>query len=165
MRKTFKPNYCTYQLEVKKQFVKALSKEGECFKNICTKFPGLTIEKLISGIFDGTQVRKLINDQEFLSSMSQQEFYAWDAFVKLVKNFFGNRKASNYKELVANFLSSFENIGAKMSIKVHFLRGHLDFFPENLGALSDEQGERFHYDISEMEERYQGRWDALMLAD
>ena len=52
-----------------------------------------------------------------------------------------------------------------MSIKVHFLHSHLDLFPENLGALSDEQEERFHQDISEMEERYEGRWEAVMLAD
>ena len=58
------------KLGVMKQFVKALSKEGECFKYIFTKFPGLTIEKLKSGIFDGPQIRKLINDQEFPSSMS-----------------------------------------------------------------------------------------------
>ena len=30
-----------------------------------------------------------------------------------------------------------------MSIKVHFLHSHLDRFPENLGDVSDEQGERF----------------------
>ena len=52
-----------------------------------------------------------------------------------------------------------------MSIKVHFLHSHLDCFPENLGALSDELRERFHQDVKEMEERYQGRWDAVMLAD
>ena len=88
------------KLGVMKQFVKALSKEGECVKYTCIKFPGLTIEKLKSGIFDGPQITKLINDQEFPSSMSQQEFCAWDAFVKVVKNFFGNRKASNYEELL-----------------------------------------------------------------
>jgi len=31
--------------------------------------------------------------------------------------------------------------------------------------VSDEQGERFHQDISNMELRYQDRWDATMLAD
>ena len=148
-----------------KQFVKALNKEGACFKYICGKFPGLAIKKLKAGIFNGPQIRKLMNDHEFPSSMSKEEFYAWDAFVKVVKNFFGNKKASNYKELVANLLSSFEDIGAKMSIKVHFLHSHLDRFPKNLGALSDEQGERFHQDVKEMEERYQGRWDAVMLDD
>ena len=40
---------------------------------------------------------------------------------------------------------------------------HLDLFLENLGALSDEQGERFHQDISEIEERYQGRCGVVML--
>ena len=52
-----------------------------------------------------------------------------------------------------------------MIIKLHFLHSHLDRFPENLGALSDEQGERFHQDILTMEERYQGRWDAHMMAE
>ena len=100
------------KLGVMKQFVKALNKKGACFKYICVKFPGLTIEKLKAGIFNGPQIRKLINDHEFPSSMSKEEFYTWDAFVKVVKNFFGNKKASNYKELEANLLSSFEDIGA-----------------------------------------------------
>ncbi|KAI6651376.1 hypothetical protein LOD99_5343 [Oopsacas minuta] len=55
--------------------------------------------------------------------------------------------------------------GCNMSTKVHFLYSHLDKLPENLGAVSDEQGERFHQDLMTMEERYQGRWDRHMLAD
>jgi len=35
----------------------------------------------------------------------------------------------------------------------------------NLGDYSEEQGERFHQDIKEMERRYQGRWDINMMAD
>jgi len=35
-----------------------------------------------------------------------------------------------------------------MSLKIHFLHSHLDFFPSNLGDFSDEHGERFHQDIS-----------------
>lgn len=52
-----------------------------------------------------------------------------------------------------------------MSIKMHYLFSHMDWFPENLGSVSDEQGERFHQDIKEMETRYQGCWDAVMRAD
>ena len=37
-----------------------------------------------------------------------------------------------------------------MSVKVHFLQGHLDYFPENLGDYSEEQGEGFHQDIKDM---------------
>ncbi|UYV69549.1 CLCN3 [Cordylochernes scorpioides] len=42
-----------------------------------------------------------------------------------------------------------------MSLKIYFLDSHLDFFPDNLSAVSDERGERFHQDISSMEMRYQ----------
>jgi len=52
-----------------------------------------------------------------------------------------------------------------MSLKVHFLDSPLDFFLDNLGAVSDEHGERFHQDISAMEKRYQGQRSARMLAD
>ena len=48
-----------------------------------------------------------------------------------------------------------------MSLKIHFLHSHLDFFPEDCGAVSDEHGERFHQDISSMEKRYQGKWNCL----
>ena len=52
-----------------------------------------------------------------------------------------------------------------MSVKMHFLRTHLDYFPQNCGDLSEEQGECFHQDIRVIEERYQGRWDVNFLAD
>jgi hypothetical protein len=52
-----------------------------------------------------------------------------------------------------------------MSLNVHFLDSQLDFFPENLGAVSDEHRERFHQDISNMEKLYQGKWSLSMLAD
>ena len=41
----------------------------------------------------------------------------------------------------------------------------MDKFPDNLGAVSDEPGERFHQDLMAIEERHQGRWDRHMLAD
>ncbi|KAJ8703707.1 hypothetical protein PYW08_016961 [Mythimna loreyi] len=40
-------------------------------------------------------------------------------------------------------LAAYEAQGCKMSLKVHFLHSHIDYFPENLGAYSEEQGERF----------------------
>jgi len=38
-------------------------------------------------------------------------------------------------------------------------------FPKNLGNVSDEQKERFHQVVSEMEVRYQESWNAAILAD
>jgi len=77
----------------------------------------------------------------------------------------GNRRAQNYEELVNNVLQSYQKLGCNMSLKIHFLRSQLDFFPENYGVVSDEHGERFHRDISIMEKRYQGKWNCAMLAD
>ena len=52
-----------------------------------------------------------------------------------------------------------------MSVKVHFLHSYLSYFPENLGAFREAQGERFHQDIKVMEKRYQGKWNVSMIAD
>jgi hypothetical protein len=41
----------------------------------------------------------------------------------------------------------------------------LGFFHENLGAVSEEQGELFQQDIKEMERIYQGRWNVNMRGD
>ena len=41
------------KLGIMKQFVKALDKNGDCFKYICKTFPGLSDEKKKTGVFDG----------------------------------------------------------------------------------------------------------------
>ena len=122
-------------------------------------------EKLEAGIFDGPQIRKLIKDPNFQHSMNEIELTSWLSFVDVVQSFKGNRQADNYKDIVQKLLDNFQALGINMSIKVHFLHSHLDRFPENLGDVSDEQGERFHQDIKVMEERYQGRWDKKIMSD
>jgi len=77
----------------------------------------------------------------------------------------GDRRAQNYEELVNNLLQSYQKLGCNMSEKIHFLHSHLNFFPENCDAGSDEHGERIHQDISSMEKRYQGKWNSAMLAN
>ena len=61
-------------------------------------------------------------------------------------------------------LKAYKQLGARMSLKMHFLHSHLDF-PPNLGEESDEEEKRFHQNISEIERRYQGRFDANMMGD
>lgn len=153
------------KLGLMKQFVKALNKDGDCFRYISRKFQNLSWEKLKAGIFDGPQIKRLIKDENFSSSMTDIERNAWNEFVWIVHNFLGNKKDEHYSDHVDNMLSHFEQLGCNMSIKVHYLHSHLDCFPENLGDFSEEQGERFHQDIRTIEERYQGPWDAHMMAD
>ena len=54
-------------------------------------------------------------------------------------------------------LQNFQALDARMSIKLHYLFSHQDYFSVNLGNVSEEQGQRFDQDIRTMEERYQGR--------
>ena len=97
--------------------------------------------------------------------MQSAELDAWNAFAAVVTNFLGNTKAENYRLLVGNLLQAFQMLGCNMSVKVHFLHSHVDYFPDNLGAVSEEQGERFHQDTKMMEKRYQGYWSESMMAD
>ena len=62
-------------------------------------------------------------------------------------------------------LTSCKAMGCNVSLKIQFLESHLDFFPENLGEVSDEHGERLHKDILVMEERCQGKLTLGMLPD
>jgi hypothetical protein len=45
-------------------------------------------------------------------------------------NFLGNHKAPNYIHLVEQILEAYRLIVCNMSLKIHFLQSHLDFFPK-----------------------------------
>jgi hypothetical protein len=90
---------------------------------------------------------------------------AWGAFRLVSTNFLGNIRAENYKELTEDILSLYHKLDCNMSLKIHMLHSHLDFFPDNCGMVSDEHGERFLQEIATIEKRYQGKWSTSMLAD
>ena len=52
-----------------------------------------------------------------------------------------------------------------MSLKLHFMDSNVEYFFENLGDYSQEQGERFHQDIKVMQQWYEGRWDENMMVN
>ena len=54
------------ELRLTKQFVKALDFHRDCFKYICYTFPGPSEEKLKADIFNGPQIRQLMNDSILL---------------------------------------------------------------------------------------------------
>ena len=90
---------------------------------------------------------------------------AWYAFPLVSTNYLGNIRAEHYKELIEDMLSMYHKLGCNMSLKIHFLHSHLDFFLDNCGMVSDEHGERFHQDIAIMETRYQRNWSTSILTD
>lgn len=148
-----------------KNLVKAMDKNGPGFQYLKKKFPSLSDAKIKEGIFVGPDVRKLMKDPEFVAALNDVEKEAWLSFVEVTKNFLGNYKSPQYVNIVKSMLQAYQKMGCKMSLKIHFLQSHLDFFPQNMGAVSDEHGERFHQDIASFEKRYQGKWEPSLLAD
>lgn len=153
------------KLGLMKNFVKAMKKESPGFLYIRQKFPNISEVKIKEGIFIGPQIRELLKDDVFHSLLNNVESAAWASFKDVCKSFLGKKKSDNYHDIVNQLLSSYKEMGCNMSLKIHFLHSHLDFFPDNLGDVSDEHGERFHQDISVMESRYKGKWNTNMLAD
>ena len=79
--------------------------------------------------------------------------------------FFGKFQVKFASRRCFELLAAYKEMGCRMSLKMLFRHSHLEFFPENLGAVSDEQGERFHQDIQAMEERYRGVWNEGIMGD
>jgi len=148
-----------------KNFVKGVDKTGLGFQYVRNEFPNVSGAKIKEGIFIGPQIRKLMQDKQFDEDPNEIERNAWLSFKRIRKDFLGNHKAGNYQDAVQDLLTSYKAMECNISLKIHFLESHLHFFPENLGEVSDEHGERFHQDIMAMEKRYQDKWTSSMLAD
>jgi hypothetical protein len=146
-----------------KNFVKGIDQNGAGFAYLKETFSRISDAKIKEGIFVGPQIRELMQDAKFEEQLTQVEKIAWSSFKNVTKLFLGNIKAEKFQDIVPELLDSYQDLGCNMSLKIHFLHSHLDFFPDNLGAVSDEHGERFHQDIASMEKRYQGKWSLSML--
>jgi len=108
----------------------------------------------------------LLQDIHFDEDLSETERNAWLSFKRICKDFLGNHKVANYQDVVQELFTLYKVMGCDMSLKIHFLESHLEFFPQILREVSDEHGERFHQDFMAMVKRYQGgKWTSSMLAD
>ena len=153
------------KLGLMKNFVKALHKNGAAFQHLSTQFRGLSAAKLKGGIFVGPQIREVLKDTGFEELLNLKELRAWEAFKSVCSGFLGNTCVPDYQTCIEKLLKSHEDMGCRMSLKVHFLHSYLNFFPPNIGAVSDEHGERFHPDITKMESYYHGKWNPGMMGD
>lgn len=133
------------KLGLAKQFLKTVDPDSVAFEQLVLALPGVSEMKLRAGVVTGPDIRKLLDFSAFTFALTPDQFAAWKSFHDVCKNFLGNYKAPNYKDLVNTLLSNYHKIGANMSLKLHFLQSHIDVFPHDLalGEISDEQGERF----------------------
>jgi hypothetical protein len=131
------------KLGLMKNFVKSLDTSSDAFLYIRNKFPEVSDAKVKEGVFIGPQIKKLLDDRHFQDMLGGTEREAWVAFKSVVANFLGNNKSADYVQVVEQCIEAYRHQGCNMSLKIHLLDSHLDFFPDNLGAVSDEHGERF----------------------
>jgi len=85
--------------------------------------------KIKAGSFTGPQIRELMQDKQSDEDLDETERNAWLSFKRICKDLLGNHKATNYQNVVQDLLNSYKAIGCNMSLKIHFLQSHLDFFP------------------------------------
>ena len=147
------------KLGLMKNFVKALHINCAAFQHLSTVFPRLSAARLKEGIFVGPKIREELKDTDFEELLYLKELRAWEAFKSVCSGFLGNTRLPDYQACIEKLLKSYEDMGCRMSLKIHFLYSHLSFFPPNLGAVSDEHGARFYQDITNMESNYQGKWN------
>lgn len=175
------------KLGIVKQFIKALDTHGDAFQIFESCFPRLSKAKRdegellgfksvqmscilfiyyhTAGVLTGPQIRNLFKCQEFERALLPEEIRAWKCIKDVCHNFLGAQRASNYHELVERMISALRDINCSMSLKVHLLHSHVDAFPIMPNESNDEQGERFHQDISYAEQRYKGKSKLRMLSD
>jgi hypothetical protein len=105
------------------------------------------------GVFVGPEITELIQDIKFENQLSEVEKVAWKSLKKSLPILGENHKAEHCCDVVADFVPSYKSMGCNMSIKFHILDSDLDFFSENIRALSTEHTEQFCHDIFTMEEQ------------
>ena len=72
-----------------------------------------------------------MQDKHFDEDLNETERTAWVSFERIFKDFLGNHKAANFRDVVQDLLTStwYKSMGCIMSMKIHFLESHLEFFP------------------------------------
>jgi hypothetical protein len=70
-----------------------------------------------------------MQDKHFDEDLNETERKAWLSFKRICNNLLGNHKSANYQDVVEDLLTSYKAMGYNMSLKIHFLESHLNFFP------------------------------------
>lgn len=139
------------------QLFKKIVKQNDAAKErLSEMFPRLSDAKVEMGIYDGPKIRHIFasNLEEVLT---KEERSAYTDLKLVCEGFLGNHRADNYEQLIKNMMVGYKKLEINVTLKMHSLLCHLERFPSNLGNFSDEQGERAHQDLMDIEKRFKGR--------
>lgn len=71
-------------------------------------------------IFVERQIRESINDPIFEERLNSLEIPPWICFKSMVKDYLGNNKTENYKDLIGELSTTYRTLGYNISLKIHF---------------------------------------------
>lgn len=129
-------------------------------------FPNISTAKLKEGIFVGPQIREVVEGEPFVESLTDTERAAWERFRWVCANFWGRKKSLDFSDGNQERLNAaYKEMGYRVSLIVYFLHSNVDFFPENLCEVSDEQVERCPQDIKSTAQRCQGWENESVMTD
>ena len=124
------------KLGLAKQFINVVKSDSKALSHVQAMFPKLSEAKVKSGIFTGPVIRQMLGSKELEDKMTALERDAWQSFRNVVYGFLGRSKADNYENSVETLLQTYCKLGSRMSLKMHYLHSHLDFFRPNLQPLA-----------------------------
>ena len=93
---------------------------------------------------------KFLNFTLYVEENEDVDICISETWLSSCSGFLGNTCVPDYQACIGKLLKSYEDLGCRKSLKIHFLHSLLNFFPPNLGTVSDEHGERFHQDITKI---------------
>jgi len=70
-----------------------------------------------------------MQDKQFDGDLNGIQRNAWLSIKRICKDFLGHHKSANYQDVVQDLLTSYNAMECNMSLKIHFMESHLDFFP------------------------------------
>ncbi|OAF67395.1 hypothetical protein A3Q56_04878 [Intoshia linei] len=158
------PLYIT--LGLARQFPCKLFKQYNLINHVLKlKFPNVSESKLKNGILIGPQINLLAEHIPFYQSLDEIEKSAWSTFINVKNKFLGNKRDSNYKDLIEIMINNYGCMGWLISYKVHYMNCHVSLFMHDCGKYSDQHGERFHQTLSVFEKRYKKQNALNMIGD
>jgi hypothetical protein len=107
---------------------------------------------LKEGIFVGPDIRKLLSDDLFETTMKTVERETWNAFKEVKGKVLGQLQRSQLQASSGKSVRKFYSVRLCHELKSAFPKCSSGLLSGK--SVSEEQGEKFYQDIKEMETRY-----------
>lgn len=104
------------------------------FLYLKNKFLRVSDAKNKEGAFEGSRIRESINVEQFDDQMNEVGRAACLSSKLFLETFWTIiRQKENYREILSDLSKRFKTMECYMSVNIHFVDSHLDYFPENFG--------------------------------